>query len=330
MARFDARQGLRSAGNLLRRLEWTVLRPLASRLGGDERSLLLGPGMEIDELREYQPGDDVRQMDWNMMARLGKPYVRQSRVTRALDVWLALDVSPSVNWGTARMLKRERAVEFITVVGQIFLRHNHHVGALLFADSPLSMIPPAAGQQHLLRLVGAAMEGVNPSGSRATDLRAALARFERVLPRRSFIILVTDFLAPPGWQSVLLRLVQRHEVVAVCLRDPRESELPDVGVIALEDPETGRQLVVDTGNAALRERFHAAAAEQAARLRSDLSAAGVDLLELSTGDDLLPALVRFLEKRRSQAALRTREHAANAAKAAASARTTHKEAGDAL
>ncbi len=329
MARFDAKQGLRSAGNLLRRLEWTVLRPLASRLGGDERSLLLGSGIEIDELREYQPGDDVRQMDWNMMARLGKPYVRQSRVTRALDVWLALDVSPSVDWGTARMLKRERAVEFITVVGQIFLRHNHHVGAMLFADSPLAMIPPAAGHQHLLRLVDAAMDGANRSGSGATDLRAALARFERVLPRRSFIILVSDFLTLPGWQSVLLRLVQRHEVVAVCLRDPRESELPDVGVIALEDPETGRQLVVDTGNTALRERFHAAAAEQAARLRADFSAAGVDLLELSTADDLLPVLVRFLEKRRSQAALLTREHAANAAKVAKS-RAARKEEGNAL
>ena len=327
MARFDAKHGLRAAGNLLRRLEWTVLRPLASRLGGDERSLLLGAGMEIDELREYQPGDDVRQMDWNMMARLGKPYVRQSRVTRALDVWLALDVSPSVDWGTARMLKRERAVEFVSVVGQIFLRHNHHVGALLFADAPLAMIPPSAGQQHLLRLVDAVSNEANRAGSGATDLHAALTRFERALPRRSFIILVTDFLTPPGWQNVLLRLVQRHEVVAVCLRDPRESELPDVGMIALEDPETGRQLVVDTGNAALRERFQAAAAEQAARLRADLSAAGVDLLELSTADDLLPVLVRFLEKRRRQATLLNREHAA---KAAASTRTMRKEAGDAL
>jgi uncharacterized protein (DUF58 family) len=312
----------------LRRLQWTILRPLASRLGGDERSLLLGPGMEIDELREYQPGDDVRQIDWNMMARLGRPYVRQSQVTRALDVWMLVDVSASLEWGTAQCLKSERATDFLAVTAQIFLQHHHHVGALLFANRPLVTVPPSAGSQHLLRLLQAingspaingrataihdrslAVRDRSPSVyGQGTDLKAALERAERILPRRSFVILLSDFLVPDGWQAVLRRLAQRHEMVAVSLRDPRESELPDVGVITLEDPETGRQLMVDTASSGLRERFHQAALEQAARLRADLTAAGIDALELSTASDMLPALVSFLEKRRRLAHLRFRGH----------------------
>jgi uncharacterized protein (DUF58 family) len=287
--------------SLLRRLHWTVLRPLASRIGGDERSLFLGAGIEVDELREYQPGDDVRLMDWNLSARAGRPFIRQSQVTRALDVWLVLDVSASVDWGTAECIKRDRAVELVAVVSQIFLRHGHRVGLFLYADRPLAVLPPGAGSQYLLRLLHTIQQQPLQSRRGSTDLTGALTRLDRSLTRRSLLILVSDFLVPSGWQKILGRIAQRHEVAAVRLTDPRESELPDVGLITLEDPETGAQMVVDTASRSLRQRFQQAAAAQDLQIGADLAACGVDLLKLSTAEPLLPALVRFLEKRRRQA-----------------------------
>jgi uncharacterized protein (DUF58 family) len=294
---------------MLRRLQWTVLRPLAARIGGDERSLFLGAGIEVDELREYQPGDDVRLMDWNLSARAGRPFIRQSHVSRALDVCLALDLSASVDWGTAECLKRDRAAELAAVTAQIFLRHGHRVGLFLFADQPVGVIPPGAGSQYLLRLLHAVQQQPSQVRRGPTDLVQALTRLDRTLPRRSLLILVSDFLVPSGWQKMMRQMVQRHEIVAVRLSDPRELELPDVGLITFEDPETGSQMVVDTSSSSLRQRFAQAAAAQHRQAAADLSASGVDLLELSTAAPLLPALVRFLEKRRRQAALVNRGQA---------------------
>ena len=138
---------------LLRRLQWTVLRPLAAHLGGDQRSLVRGPGMELTEVRAYQPGDDVRHIDWTITARTDEPHVRVAYVERALDVWLVLDLSASVDWGTARCLKRDRALEFAAVAGQLLGGHGNRLGALVFADRPLGFVPPAAGRAHLVRLL---------------------------------------------------------------------------------------------------------------------------------------------------------------------------------
>jgi uncharacterized protein (DUF58 family) len=291
---------------MLRRLNWTVLRPLASALGGNERSLVRGPGMELDEVRAYQPGDDVRHIDWNITARTDEPFIRQARVERALDVWLLLDVSASVDWGTAQCLKRDRAAEFAAVIGQVLGQRSNRMGALLFAQRPLSFIPPGAGRVHLLRVLSGIRATPRQAGSGATDLSAALAKIGAVARRRAQILIVSDFLVTDGWQANVRRLAQRHEVIAVQLSDPRERELPDVGLITLEDPETGAQLVFNTSDRRLRERYAEAATEQNERLRTELARSGVDLLALSTGEEMLPALVRFTHARRARRAGVTR------------------------
>jgi len=292
-----------SADVLLRRLHWTVLRPLAAALGGDERSLIRGFGAEMTEVREYQVGDDVRHIDWNITARTDRPFVRESYVDRALDVWLMLDLSASVDWGTAECLKRDRAIEFAAVVGQLLGTHSNRVGALLFANSPLTFVAPSAGRAHMLRIL-AAMQAEPPQGNTgATDLQSALIQANAVIRRKSLVLIVSDFLTPDGWQAALGQLAQRHEIIAVRLHDPRESELPDVGFITLEDPETGAQLMVNTSDRSLRERFQSAACAQDEGIRTALARHGIDQLTLSTSGGLLPALVEFLELRRRRPVL---------------------------
>jgi uncharacterized protein (DUF58 family) len=289
--------------HLLRRLQWTVLRPLAMYLGGDERSLLRGSGMELTEMREYQPGDDVRHIDWNVTARTEQPFVRESYVERALDVWMVLDVSASIDWGTAACLKRDRALEFAAVAGNIFAYRGNRIAAISFADRPLALFPPRSGRSHLLQMLALMRDLPRQARSGPTDLATALVYAQKAIQRRSLVLVVSDFLVPDGWQPILGRLAQRHDVVAVHLCDPREVELPDVGIITLEDPETGSQLIVDTNNKKLRERFREAAHIQTEQLRSAIRRSGADQLALSTSDALLPPLLRFLRARRIRSRL---------------------------
>lgn len=299
---------------LLRRLQWTILRPLAHRLGGDERSFQRGPGVEVTELREYQPGDDVRLIDWNVSARTDRPYVREAHVERALDVWLVVDVSASVDWGTADCLKRDRVLELAAVAGQLLGRHGHRIGALLFADRPLAVVPPAHGRAHIQRLLGAIRDEPGRPGAGVTDLGAALRQAAALIKTPALVLVVSDWIGPAGWQTELQKLAQRHEVVAVRVHDPRESELPDVGWITVEDPETGAQLGVDTRDRQLRERFAAAAQAQVAQLHADFAGSGVDELEISTAGSLLPPLVRFLNARRLGHSRGVRAQTASAAR----------------
>ena len=273
------------------------MKPLATELGGDERSLARSFGLELTELREYQAGDDVRSIDWNTTARSDRTYVREAYVERALDVWLLVDVSASIDWGTAECLKRHRALELAGIAGHLLSRDSNRVGAMLFADRPLSFVPPGSGRNHLIGLLEGLQAEPPQNRCAATDLAGALERAASILRRRSLVLVVSDFLVPEGWQMTLLKLARRHEVVAVRLRDPREMALPDVGLVTLEDPETGAQLLVDTSDAGLRDRFVRAAQEQHDRLRRELAAFGVDLLTLSTGEPLLSAMVRFLSAR---------------------------------
>lgn len=293
-----------TSAHLLRRLHWTVLRPLATSLGGDERSLVRGPGMDLAEIREYQPGDDVRLIDWNVTARTEQPHVREAYAERALDAWLVLDLSASVDWGTAQCLKRDRLTDFVGVAGQLLGRRGHRIGAITFADQPLGMVPPGSGRVHLQRLVEAIRTAEPPQQQGATNLQAALEHTHTLLRRRSVLVVVSDFLMPDGWQPVLGRLAQRHDTVAVRLHDPRESALPDVGMVMFEDPETGTQLMVNTADAKLRERFRVAAAAQAEQLRVDLARCGVDQFAVSTDEALLGALVHFLDARRTRRSVR--------------------------
>lgn len=290
---------------LLRQLQWTVLRPLAVALGGEERALLRTTGLELSELREYQPGDDVRHIDWNVSARADRPFVRLSQAERALDVWLLLDTSASLDWGTARCLKRDHARTFALAAAYLLARRGNRVGALLFGAQPGQAMAPAAGRTHLLRLLAWIQAPPSAPQARrdATDLAAALQRARLYIPRRSLVLVVSDFLAADGWQEELRRLTARHEVVAVRVGDPREAQLPDIGIVTFEDPETEAQLTLDTSDRRLRERFQRAAQAQAARIAAALTACGVDQLVLSTDEEVVPALVAFLRARRARAAL---------------------------
>jgi len=283
---------------VLRRLRWTVRRPLATHLGGDERSLARGAGMELAEIREYQPGDDIRLIDWNTTARADRPFVREALVERGLDAWMVVDLSGSVDWGTVNCLKRERALELAAVAGDLLLRQGDRVGALFFADRPLDLIPPAAGQTALLRVLDRMRRQPRQAPTGRTDLTAALERVGAVARRRGLLLVISDFMVEPGWEPVLGRLAARHEVIAVRLGDPGERALPDVGVATFEDPETGQQLTVDTGDARLRERFRAAAAAADQARIAALGRRGVEVLTLGTEAEILPALVTFLSTRR--------------------------------
>ncbi len=283
---------------LLRRLRWSIVQPLATRLNGDERSRLVGPGVEFAGVREYQPGDDIRRIDWNLTARSNTPFIREAQADGAVDVWLVVDVSPSVDWGTGLCLKRYRAIELAAVAGQLLGHHGNRLGLLLFADRPIGIVPPGTGRAHLERVVGRLRLQPRSIARGPTDLSSALSAIRRLARRPSLIVLTSDFLVPDGWAAPLRLLAQRHEVVAARLRDAREADLPDVGLVTFEDPETGAQLTVDTSNRRLRERFSLAAAAQTQRIDTVLAGCGVDQVVLGTDQPMLPALATFLEARR--------------------------------
>jgi len=292
-----APEPLEPVDQMLRRLDWTVLRPIALRLGGDRPSKARGTGLDLAAIREYQPGDDVRLLDWGATARTGKPHVRQSYAERAVDAWLLIDVSPSFEWGTARRTKRKHAQELVAGIAQVLGRHNSRVGALLFAERPLDVLPPATGRHHLLRLLARLREVPRRSEHGRTDLGAALSLARNVIRRPSVIVIVSDLLVEDGWASAIGKLTAQHEVVVVRVTDPREMALPDVGMVALEDPETGEQVWVDTADRRLRERFAEAARNQAERIDRLLAAHGVRRVVASTDADLLPPLLELLDRR---------------------------------
>jgi uncharacterized protein (DUF58 family) len=285
---------------LVRRLRWSVLRPLARRANGDEASRMFGPGIEFAQVREYQPGDDVRRIDWQLTARSDRPFVREAHDERGLDIWLVVDVSPSVDWGTAQGLKRDLAVELTAVAGELLGHRGNRVGLIMFAENIVAIVPPGAGQAHVERIVGRVRDEPRRASSGTTDLSGVLSVLPRLVRRASMVVLVTDFLVPDGWAERLRSLARRHEVVAVRLEDPREGDLPDIGITTFEDPETGVQLTVDTGDARLRERFRAAAARQSASIDATLRSCGAEVVHLGTDGGLLYAMANFLDARRRQ------------------------------
>jgi uncharacterized protein (DUF58 family) len=296
--------------DLLRRARWPVLRRLGFHPGGDERSAFRGTGLEYSDVREYQAGDDPRTIEWNITARSDRPYVRESLPDRGLDAWLLMDISRSLDWGTARCLKRQLALEFSTIVGQLLIGRGNRVGALLFDERVRAIIPPSAGRTALLQLIARierATDGAqfpSPSGGGqgggSTDLARALTEAGRLIRRPSLIVILSDFMTPAGWQQPLSALALRHEVIAALITDPREHDIPDVGVVTFEDPESGRQILVDTGSAALRARFQDAADDQRETLRNDLVRARTSVAELSTAAEVVPQLVAFIKQREAQ------------------------------
>ncbi|MDN8616840.1 DUF58 domain-containing protein [Variovorax ginsengisoli] len=285
----------------LRRLEWTVIRRLDGLLQGDYRTLMRGTGLDLADLREYQHHDDVRHIDWNVTARLQTPHVRVFTEDREMAAWFVLDLSRSVDFGSGVRAKREISAGFVGVIARLLTRHGNRVGAMVYGNDVEAVIPPRTGRRHVLHLLHAmerrSAERV-PDQKGMTRLADLLKSAAVLIPRRSTVFVVSDFVTEPGWERALSHLVQRHDVVAVRLFDPLELELPDLGLVPLRDAETGEQLWVDTHDAGFRKRFARIAAEREAALREALAKIGVDALELSTADDLVEAIVRFADMRK--------------------------------
>ena len=289
---------------VLRRLEWTVMRRLDGVLHGDYRTLFRGYGLDFADLREYVYHDDVRYIDWNVTARLQTPYVREYNEEREVAAWFLLDLSPSVEFGSQQLQKRAVSTEFVTVLARILTRHGNRVGALFYGNKVDTVIPARSGRRHVLQILHRMLTRPALAQAATTNLRELLQTAYRVAPRRSLMFVVSDFISMPGWAEPLAHLAQRHDVVAVRLYDPMEMELPDIGVLVIQDAETGEQLFVDTHDRGFRRRFAVAAQKHETELRSAFRIAGVDALELATNDDLVDAILRFadLRKRRSQLA----------------------------
>ena len=290
------------AERALRRLEWTVIRRLDGLLQGNYRTLMRGTGLDLADLREYQHHDDVRHIDWNVTARLQTPYVREYHEDREVTAWFLLDLSPSVDFGSGQKAKREISAGFVGVIARLLTRHGNRVGALVYGNDVEAVIPPRTGRRHVLHLLHAmerrAAQKDQPKQKGMTRLAELLKSAAVLMPRRSTVFVVSDFLSEPGWDRALAQLVRRHEVVAVRLFDPLELDLPDLGLVPLTDAETGEQIWVDTHDAGFRKRFARLAAERENTLRETLAKVGVDTLELSTNDDLVEAIVRFADMRK--------------------------------
>lgn len=307
---------------LLRQLEWTVLRRLHGQLQGDYRTWQRGNGIDLADLREYQPHDDVRHIDWNVTARLHTPYVRVFHEDREMSTWFVLDLSGSASFGSGRMRKSTLAQAFVGLLARLLVRHGNRVGAMLFGqgDNPPAVLPPRNGRQQVLQVMQAMASGSAPlvtqggaapparpntSGAsyaaRGTALGPWLKAAGALARQRSTVIVVSDFICDTQWPQALGQLARRHDVVAVRLFDPLEQHMPTVGLLNFRDAETGETLLIDTHDAGWRTRFAQLAATREFTLRQAFTSAGVDALELSTEEDLADALLRFDLLRRQRA-----------------------------
>ena len=282
---------------LLHRLEWQVIRRLDGLLQGSHRTAFRGFGTDFLDLREYEPGDDVRHIDWNVTARMDTPFVRQYAEDRELTAWLLLDRSPSMGFGPIDRPKELVLCELATTFARLLTRGGNRVGAILFDNEIEETLPPRSTRNQVLALTRNLMRPARSNGA-ITDLTGLLETAQGAIRRRSLVVLISDFITAPGWERPLLQLTERHEVVAIRLLDPREYELPDAGVIVVEDAETGEQLVVDSSDTEFRRRLREAGEHREAELRALTLRAGVDIYEVSTADDLVQALVRIIESRK--------------------------------
>ncbi len=289
-----------SPERILQRLDWTVIRRLDGFLQGDYRTLFLGFGLDLADLREYQFTDDVRSIDWNVTARMGTPYVRQYIEDRDVTAWFLLDLSPSVDFGTTHALKRTMLVDFVAVLARLLTRRGNRVGAIFYSGKVERVIPAHGGRMQVLRLINDLLNQPRLRRAPPTNLTTLLEAALRSIKRRSLVFIVSDFISAPGWDKPLGILAQRNEVLAIRLYDPRELELPDIGPLVFEDAETGEQLFVDTHDAKFRERFMRAAQRREYDIRVALQRAGVETLALSTDDDLVRTLVRFATARKQR------------------------------
>jgi uncharacterized protein (DUF58 family) len=289
------------AERLLQQLEWTVLRRLDGQLQGDWRSLFRGSGLQLADLREYQPHDDVRHIDWNVTARLQTPHVRQYLEDREISAWFVVDRSASLGFGSGSRSKHQLAAQVVGTLARLLAGRGNRVGALCVAQAGASrpwVLPARNGRRHVLHLLQHLLQAPPAGGpGSTTDLAPLLLQAQALIRRRAQVFLVSDFISPPGWAHALQALAQRHEVIAIRLFDPLEMALPESGLLPLQDAETGEVLLVDTHDRGFRARFAEQAQRREQTLRQHLAEAGVDTLELSVAQPLDQALLRFVRLR---------------------------------
>jgi uncharacterized protein (DUF58 family) len=294
-----------SPDRILYRLDWQVIRRLDGLLQGDYRTLFYGQGIDFADLREYQPQDDVRHIDWNVTARMNSPYVRQYVEDREITSWFLLDLSRSMRFGPAERPKEMVLTDLVTTLARLLTRNGNRVGGILYTNRIEKTIPPRGGRSQVLRLTHELLRASDASETTAsrstvTDLRVLLEAGLNTFKRRSLVIIVSDFFSEPGWERPLTLLNRRHELIGIRLWDPRETELPDAGLIVVEDSETGDQLTVDTSDPLFRRRFHEAAGRHEAALQEKLTRAGVDLHDVSTEEELVGAIIRMAALRKKR------------------------------
>jgi uncharacterized protein (DUF58 family) len=290
-----------SAEALLQQLEWTVIRRLDGLLQGDYRTLFRGSGLELADLREYQVHDDVRHIDWNVTARMQTPFVREHQEDREITAWFLLDLSGSMDFGSTGLSKREAMLRYVGVMAKLLMKRGNRIGAFILNPAEpegFKFIPARMHRRHLLHLLHAIETATVTQQTHQTRLTDWLRKANGLLKRRSSVFVVSDFMGEFNWTTELSALSERHETVAVRLLDHAEIDLPNVGLVLLQDPETAEQLLLDTANDKFRARYAQTVEKREAQLATAFAHAGVDALELSTDDDLASALMRFSELRK--------------------------------
>ncbi|GEM83103.1 MAG: DUF58 domain-containing protein [Meiothermus sp.] len=297
---------------LLRKLEFKVLKRLDGFLFGDYTGFFYGPSLDLAEVREYQPGDEVRRIDWNVTARTGKIHIRQYREEKEVTVWLVVDLSASMRFGTRRVLKAEEALEFVGTAASIVARHGDKVGVIGFSEAGMRVVPPGTGRRQALRilyelygLLALGQGQAAPSRAPHASLEQALEHIAKTLKRRALLFVVSDFLNPqpeqaPLWTQGLRRLAYRHDVVAVRIFDPAEKELPRAGELRMRDPESGEEIWIDTSDPRVRRAHAALVQAREAMLERALRSAQVDVLNLSTAQEIVEPLLKFTLRRRGR------------------------------
>lgn len=285
---------------ILHRLEWQVIRRLDGLLQGDYRTLFYGYGLDFTDLREYQPEDDIRHIDWNVTARMNSLHVRQYVEDREITSWFLIDRSPSMEFGPLEASKEMVLIDLVTTLARLLTRNGNRVGAILYKDRIERTIPPRGGRNQVLRLTRELLSSSDAPTKKMTDLNILLNAGLNTFKRRSLVFVISDFISEPGWEKSLSLMNRRHDLIGIRLWDPREVELPNAGLIVVEDSETGEQLYVETSNPEFRRRFFEAAQKREAVLKKQLTRSGVDLFGLSTEEDLVPAIVRMAAMRKKR------------------------------
>jgi uncharacterized protein (DUF58 family) len=298
----DVKQSTNAKRSSMRELEIRTRRMVDDTMAGAYHSVFKGRGMDFDEVREYSPGDEVRTIDWNVTARAGRPFVKKFTEERELTIFLVVDISASGNFGSGAMAKRDLAAEVASVLAFSAIRNSDKVGLILYTDRIERYLPPKKGRRHVLRVVRDILFH-EPQGA-GTDTVKTLDVVNHVLHRRAVVFLISDFETsgdPAAARAALRRAARqtnrRHDLIAVHVEDPREQELPNVGIIALEDAETGEIVQLDTARTTVRKRFSELSRERSGRLRNDLRAEGIDTVQLRTDAPYIPALQRFFKSR---------------------------------